>query len=270
MTNQFTAQFVSITSSGSNRTTGVFEATLTDDDLIRGNTPGERAESDGLELFNGFTVFSGLTRRFEEGEVSTTVTFTDGSVLTDVSALTDRVSVSFTNTNVFLLDQAALVAAGKTLDDVSDVQVTAFVDHDLSWAELGFGDGPLTPPVPDPEPAPVVLMGTAGRDRLTGTDAGEILIGGDNNDRLTGGGGSDTFVFGADAGDGNRDRDIITDFDVLEDALVLEDGASIRRVIERNGDLILQLDGDRDSIVIRDADASLVADIVFAEGMFLG
>ena len=56
---------------------------------------------------------------------------------------------------------------------------------------------------------------------LTLTD-NDLIRGGDGNDRLTGRGGEDTFAFGADARDGNRDRDVITDFNAAEDTIVFE------------------------------------------------
>lgn len=275
MTTTSTAQFIAITSSSSSQTLGTFEATLTDSDLIRGNDPNEQVENDGFSIFNGFTVFTSGGRDFRDGEVSTTVTFSDGTVLENVLALTDRFSGGFTNTNLFLLDEETLAANGRTLADVADIDITAFVDHDLSWADLGFGDGSVTPPDPDPEPEPDpdpmpnVIEGTDGRDRLSGTDGADVIIGGDGNDRLTGNAGGDTFVFGADARDGGRDRDVITDFDASEDVIVIEDGATIRRVFERNGDTFVQLDGDRDLIILRDTDASVVDSFVFADDSFL-
>lgn len=272
----FTAQYFSFFSGLSGSGTGLFEATLTDVDLIRGNNENETIEdSTGLPIFNGFFFFeqtgTGLddvVRVFEDGEATTTVTFNDGTTLSNVLALNDFRTFSFgASSNNFLLDQNALASVGKTIADVADVSVDAFIDHDLSFADLGFGDATVIPP--EPEPGIDVIAGTDGRDRLTGTDADEVLIGGGDSDRLTGNGGADTFVFGADTNDGARDRDVILDFDIADDTLVLEASASIRRVVERNGDTIIRLEGDNDAIVLRDVTAFSLDDIVFAEDVFL-
>lgn len=248
-------------------------ATLFDDNLIRGDDNNERVESEsGLTIFNGYTRFvqtgnslDSIVREFEDGEISTTITFNDGSSLSDVLGLVDIQTFNYGGfINNYLFDQSALNAVGKTLSDITDVQVDAFVDHGLSFADFGFGEGSEEPI----EPEQSVLAGTSGRDVINGTDADEIIIGGDGNDRLSGGAGADTFVFGADARDQGRDRDVIRDFDADLDVIVLENGAQIRNVFERNGDTFIRLEGDRDVIVVRDADASIVENIVFVEEAF--
>ncbi|MFS4582077.1 calcium-binding protein [Phaeobacter sp. C3_T13_0] len=273
-----TAQYFSISNGLSGRSTGVFEATLFDDDLIRGNSDGERIESaSGLSIFNGFTAFvqtgtglDSIVREFRDGETSTTVTFNDGSSLSDVSALHDRLVFNFGSTNnLFLLDQDALASAGKTLADVANVSLDATIDHSLDYSDLGFGAAPLPDPEPTPTPGLNLVEGTGGGDRLFGTGEDEVLIGGNGNDRLTGNGGADTFVFGADARDGGRDRDVIRDFDTTNDTLLLENGASISSVSERNGNTIIRLDGDRDVVVLRDVEEFLTDSIVFTDDAFL-
>ena len=129
----------------------------------------------------------------------------------------------------------------------------------------------MVAPEPEPEPEPVLnlVQGTAGADRLIGTAGDDLIRGGDGNDRLTGRAGADTFVFGADARDGNRDRDTITDFNAAEDTILFEAGATIRFTEQRGADLFIQLDGDRDSILVRNADSSIVANFEFADGVFL-
>lgn len=77
------------------------------------------------------------------------------------------------------------------------------------------------------------------------------------------------FVFGADARDGNRDRDVITDFNVAEDTILFEAGASIRFVEQRGDDVFIQLAGDRDSITVLNADIGIVANFEFANDLFL-
>ena len=375
----FTADFFFTSSfSGEVRDSGVLTATLFDEDLIRGDDADERIEGpDGLAIFNGFFRFvqtgpnlDDVVREFVSGEATTTVTFTDGTTLSGVLGIVDQQVFNFgASSNLFLLDVEALASVGKTIADVAAVELDALVDHGLSYADLGFSDGPAPEPDPTPEPEnaapiaqfdfyqdvdggapftvsaeagvlandgdpdgdalsaslvsgpsggslsfnadgsftyiadagfsgvdfftyeitdgtdtatanvrlevtasadPALILGTDGGDRLRGSGADETIIGGDGNDKLRGGGGADTFVFGADAADGDRDRDVIRDFDAAEDVIVLEAGAEIRQVTERRGDLFVQLEGDRDVIVIRDADASVVDGFVFLDELFLG
>jgi len=149
---------------------------------------------------------------------------------------------------------------------------------------------PTPDPEPDPDPAPELneiignnsrnrlngtseddlILGGRNHDRLFGRDGDDVLIGGADNDRLYGGNGADTFVFGADDRDRDRDRDVIYDFEQGIDTIVLEDGASIRRIVERRGDAFIELNGDRDFIRVRDADRSIIDDIEFQDDLFLG
>lgn len=255
--------------------TGVFSvrtATLTDDDLIRGDDAGESvAASNGFHLFDGLqqVVFGQGIVTVDDGEAVTTVTFNDGTTLAGVQALYDEQYGPYASlTRQFLLDQSALDAVGKTLADVSNVRIDGLIDHDLSWADFGFT--PTGVVVPDPEPEPVLnlVQGTAGADRLTGTVGDDLIRGGDGSDRLTGSAGADTFVFGADARDGNRDRDVITDFNAAEDSIVLEQGVQIRTWTERDGNLIVTIEGDRDTIVIQNADTSILANFSVTDDMF--
>lgn len=283
--------------------TGVQEVRLVDEDGIRGNDDIEIRTAGDFDLsrFNGITRFisngpdlDDVERVEDDGEVSTTVTFNDGSSVSGVNGLIHVLSGVGGTSQLFLLDVRILEAVGKGYSDIASVAVDGFVDHDLSFADLGFDVGERTPlndvPVLDTgSDAPEginLIEGTIGRDRLTGTDGADlitggedrdrleggdgadVLIGDDGNDRLIGGNGSDIFVFGADARDGGRDRDIILDFELGVDALVLEAGAEIRRSFERNGDLHIQLEGDRDKIVVRDQDSSLLEDIVELSDVF--
>ncbi len=77
------------------------------------------------------------------------------------------------------------------------------------------------------------LDGGAGRDVLKGGDGDDDLRGGAGRDRLFGGDGADDFLFGAEVEDG--DRDVIVDFELGVDRLVLEDGITIESFREVRG-----------------------------------
>jgi len=269
MLQQFTAQYFQLSGTGLNPTPSVRTVTLTDNDLLRGNDADE-----SIGVFDGLQqLVDGRFVTVDDGEAVTTVFFSDGTSLAGVLAMYDLTTFKFLDrTESFLLDPAALAAAGKTLDDITSVKLDALIDHDLSWADFGFTPTGITVPDPEPEPEPVLtlLQGTVGNDRLIGTAADELIRGGDGDDRLTGGAGQDTFVFGADARDGNRDRDIITDFNAAEDTILFEAGATIRFVEERKGNLVIQLEGDRDTITVHNADRAIVANFEFTDGLFLG
>ncbi len=249
MLQQYTAQYFSQTNFG---TRSVQTVTLTDSDLIRGDDANESlAASNGFRLFDGIQQVDfgqGRIVTVSDGEAVTSVTFSDGTTIFGVRALYDQQNGPYGEIRQqFLLDPGALADVGKTLADVASVTVLAEVDHDLSWADFGFVPNGVTvpDPVPEPEPEPdpalTLLEGTNGNDRLTGTAADELIRGGNGDDRLTGRAGADTFVFGADARDGGRDRDVITDFNADEDTIAFEAGASIRFVEERNGNLFIPI-----------------------------
>jgi Ca2+-binding RTX toxin-like protein len=62
-----------------------------------------------------------------------------------------------------------------------------------------------------------ILVGFGGRDTLIGGQGNDTLIGGSDGDLLTGGEGSDRFVYNSF----NERTDVITDFNVNEDSLLL-------------------------------------------------
>lgn len=304
MTQTFTARYFAGLARGQDE---IRTAVLTDEDLIRDNNAVETV-TDSVnpgEIFDGFFTIRGAeppvpvqVRTDFTGEVSATVVFNDGTSLNNVLGLRDQevtVVPVLENFVPVLLDQAALAAVGKTIDDVVDIFGFQNVDHDLTWAQLGFSaDGAADPdtgaPAPTPEPEPVInvvdgrdfnerlrgtndddlIIGRGGNDRLVGRDGDDVLNGGSGNDVLVGGAGADTFVFGAaESRNGNRERDVIRDFDASEDTIVFDDDIVIRNAVERNGNVIIRLEGDRDAIVIRDADLSILDSIVYSDESFL-
>lgn len=86
------------------------------------------------------------------------------------------------------------------------------------------------------------LHGGFGADKLFGGSGDDQLYSGFGNDEMSGGTGSDTFHFGWLGG-----HDTITDFDIAQDVLMLEDGVSITNTkvkdVDHDGvkDLVLTL-----------------------------
>jgi len=87
---------------------------------------------------------------------------------------------------------------------------------------------------------------------------------------MTGGAGADIFVFGAETLNGVRERDIILDYEVGIDTILLEDGASVGSIRPICTGAAVFLEGDRDAIYVH-GDAVLVGNLTFiAEDILLG
>ncbi len=93
------------------------------------------------------------------------------------------------------------------------------------------------------------VVGTEQSDRLSGTDADEFIFGlGGRYDRMEGGGGSDTFVFRDELSNGARERDLISDFDFADDAILMTDEDFSLRDIR--GGVLITHGGDGDRIYV--------------------
>ncbi|MEM1049027.1 MAG: calcium-binding protein [Pseudomonadota bacterium] len=104
----------------------------------------------------------------------------------------------------------------------------------------------------DEAPVPIALDGTSGRDNLVGTDAAEAIRSfGGSYDRMFGGDGADQFIFGSETSNGRRERDLIQDYEVGKDSIVLEEGAAIASIRATSSQVIIFLEGDRDVIYVR-------------------
>ena len=268
---QFTASYISQSETGS---LSIRTATLTDTNLVRGDGSGEIVTaSNGFRLFDGWTggtTYQSIFGTPQTGESFVNVTFSDGTVIGGVRALVDTQTGPYAlTTRQFLLETATLEAAGKTLSDVTAIALAGTIDHALDWDDFGFvvsgasggGGGTVT--------GPNLVQGTAANDVLIGTAGADLIRGGGDDDRLTGLAGADLFVFGADARDADRDRDVITDFTAGVDRIVFEADAQIRSIQERNGNVIIQMDGDRDTIVVQNADLSIQSDFVFTNDLYV-
>jgi Ca2+-binding RTX toxin-like protein len=246
-----TATATYFTQSNVTGSTGFGIGTLIDNDLLRDRDSGE-----AVDLGFGMRPGGGSLQGFGAGsqEISADITFSDGTTISGVDGLFTAFLIAGGGgaNQLFLFDTAALAAVGKTVTDIDRVNSFANTDHNLNWTDFGFSGTPVTPvpPPPPPPPPPVLnlITGTAGADVLVGTAGADLIRGGDGSDRLTGGAGPDTFVFGADSRDGNRERDVITDFGA-GDSLVLETGAQLAFIEQRANGLFIQIQGG-DSIML--------------------
>lgn len=176
----------------------------------------------------------------------------DGDTLS-VSAVSQGAngSVAIDGTNVVYTPDAGFsgddsftytVSDGNGGSDTATVSVTV---------EEGQGGGGLNP-----------VVGTAASDRLDGTDGDDLVDGkGGLLDTLFGGGGADSFVFGNEASDGSRDRDVILDYNPLLDTILLQAGAAVDDFSELNGRILLKLEGDGDIVIVQGADSLSFEDL---------
>lgn len=113
------------------------------------------------------------------------------------------------------------------------------------------------------------IVGTDGRDNLVGTDAADVIRSfAGSYDKMKGGADADQFIFGAEANNGVRERDVILDYEVGVDAIVLEDGASVDFIRESRGQAIVYLENDRDAIYVRGVGVTADNLTIIAEDVF--
>lgn len=153
------------------------------------------------------------------------------------------------------------IADGETSVDV----VLAPVDDDeidgthtvtIGASAVGFLSGSASIDVldDDEEAGPVFneVTGTDASDYLRGTDGNNIIRGlAGSYDKLLGREGTDYFVFGDETSNGARERDVILDYEVGIDAIVLEGMAEIASIRETSSSVVLFFEGDRDAVYIR-------------------
>ncbi len=123
----------------------------------------------------------------------------------------------------------------------------------------------VTVVAPPPPPPPLFneIFGTAGRDNLIGTSADDKIISLSGSfDRMSGGDGADVFVVGAETVNGVRERDIILDYEVGVDSIMLEDGATIGAIRQTSSGVAVFLEGDGDAIYVQ-GEGVLVGSLTF-------
>ncbi|MGO4705398.1 hypothetical protein AB4072_06435 [Microvirga sp. 2MCAF38] len=110
--------------------------------------------------------------------------------------------INYTKAQSHNITVRATDRGGLTLDKTFKISVIDAID---------YGGALLDPST--------TLIGTSGKDRLTGTDKDEILFGKLGNDTLIGGTGKDIFVF--DTKPGKKNVDKIVDFTPADDSIYL-------------------------------------------------
>ncbi|WP_299484140.1 Ig-like domain-containing protein [uncultured Roseibium sp.] len=126
--------------------------------------------------------------------------------------------------------------------------------YTVSDGNGGSSTGSVTISIAGADDAPDLnpVYGTDGSDYLVGTDADDAIRSfAGQYDRMRGGEGADQFIFGDEASNGLRERDLIYDFEAGIDSIVFENGASLSSVRELTNLVILYLEGDSDAVFVR-------------------
>jgi Ca2+-binding RTX toxin-like protein len=205
------------------------------------------------------------------------VNLTAGTVLTiDIDGIADpAVHDSFlrlldSNGNIVAQNDDGGGDPGSTSDRDSSavfvvLQTGTYYIVEGSWTDTAPGNG-FTEAVPSGStyelnvsvefpPAPV-QPGVAGADTLLGGAGSDLLDGGLAADRLTGGVGEDSFRFSTALGNGNIDH--ITDFNVAQDSILLDN--LIFAALGANGALALGAFFKSATGVAQDADDRIIYD----------
>lgn len=187
---------------------------------------------------------------------------------------------SFEDTLIFNgveFDQESLtVTSGSAILDI-DVDLDGVVESTVTLAGNFDGIGFIVSnangnthinavPLPDLNP----ITGTERSDYLVGTDGADAIrsLAG-RFDIMRGGAEADQFIFGSETKNGAREFDVIGDYEVGVDEIVLEDGASVASIWSFFGRVIVVLEGDHDVIFVRgagvtDDNLTISTDDVFA------
>ena len=86
-----------------------------------------------------------------------------------------------------------------------------------------------------------LVIGSAGKDTLTGGDLDDTLVAARGRMTMTGGDGADTFVIDLAQIKGRHNTVTITDFDPSEDKLQLGSDAHVRKSSDHHGGTLLQV-----------------------------
>jgi Animal haem peroxidase len=89
-----------------------------------------------------------------------------------------------------------------------------------------------------------LVIGSAGRDTLTGGDLDDTLVAASGHMTMTGGDGADTFVINLDDITGRHNTVTITDFDPKVDKLQLLNEDHVKKSSDHQGGTLLQVDNE--------------------------
>jgi hypothetical protein len=115
------------------------------------------------------------------------------------------------------------------------------------------------------------VLGTSSRDNLVGTsDADTIISLAGSYDRMTGGEGADQFVFGAEARNGLRERDVLLDYEVGIDEIVLGEGVTVGSIRQSGDSVVVFLNDDKDAIYVNGEDVTIDNITILGAASFAG
>jgi hypothetical protein len=201
----------------------------------------------------------------EEGDSgSTEVSFTisrdrvDSAATVTFETTGDASSADVTGAPATINFEAGEVAKSFTVSVIGDTDVEVDETFGMRIVDVtgaaSFSSAATSFVIQDDDEEPLLneISGTSGSDNLVGTDDADAIRSLEGSyDKMMGGADADQFIFGAEANNGVRERDVILDYEVGIDEIVLEDGATVGAIRETSSQVVIFLDGDRDAIYVR-------------------
>lgn len=182
-----------------------------------------------------FTTFGG-DDIFKLGEIRTS---TPDRVI-DGGEGFDIIEYDSTYSSAQVTGVGSVLRIGFNTDTITNVEEIHFSDGILDVETLEFSENINE------------IFGTNRGNNLIGTDGADAIrsLGG-RYDKMTGNDGADQFIFGAETNNGVRERDVIKDYEVGVDSIVLEDGAEIGSIRETRSQVVIFFEDDRDAVYVR-------------------
>ncbi len=201
-------------------------------DILAGTTSNSE-QTDEKDVFTGglgsdrFILGDEIGVYYDDGD-PLSLGESDFALITDFNADQDFIQLhgqkefyylDFYTTSFGLINAALMYDPGVTArrELISIIENVA-VDLTIEDASFLFVDSQSPLQSTSEEPIPSVMMGTAGKDDLTGTDSDDVITGSGGRDHITTGGGNDQIVYTS-----IRERgDTITDFELGSDVIVMK------------------------------------------------